>query len=442
MRILDLYIFGPDEAQLQRLLGPISFGDSRWIRLLGPKSVEAPASVQPPENALLCRAMYEYGCLSQELFEGTPSFQFTWTAFRRLKRIDDGFSSRPSALDPKHELLRERVTARADKVVWGGPLREVKASDLEELFVLALGEVDSISQTSTAAIDAGRDSSFQPMSKPIDPDNLADAISSCSTAVSDLCSRLSGLVQSAILGCVPASSFDYRIYLILRDGLDVRERAEVFRAIREMYIAPGSYGRIPGTYLRLRHPTVLTPSMWRASSRWYHALRAVEEFYFFKHHPVVLWGKDMRDDLTEPSGVDVIRSAAIAVADLRNLIWMGIHDGRPQRLVDALLGRIPALWLLLARSTIATSPGEALSGCAIAGLPKISMLEELCARLANVQPEDLPSTADPIWRAAVEASSTWMDEIARMALERLEVRAEDVVTVSTQSGGPRHRRSG
>ena len=60
----------------------------------------------------------------------------------------------------------------------------------------------------------------------------------------DLCSRLSDLVQSAILGCVPATSFDYRIYLILRDGLAIPERVEVFRAIREMYTANDTYRRI------------------------------------------------------------------------------------------------------------------------------------------------------------------------------------------------------
>src|SRR5579871_3143966 len=40
MKILDFYVFGPDEAQLQRRLGPISFGNSRWIRLFGRDSAE------------------------------------------------------------------------------------------------------------------------------------------------------------------------------------------------------------------------------------------------------------------------------------------------------------------------------------------------------------------------------------------------------------------
>jgi hypothetical protein len=226
------------------------------------------------------------------------------------------------------------------------------------------------------------------------------------------------------LGCVPATSFDYRIYLILRDGLGMREQVEVFRAIREMYTAKDSYRRIPNTYLRMRHPTVLTPSMWRASSRWYHALRPVEEFFFFTRHGAILWGNDLREDLTGPSAADVIRSAAIAVSDLRNGIWGAVHDRRARQLADALLGRVPALWLLLAQSTIATSSGEALAGCAAAGFPQISLLDELRERLVGCRPEHLPNTDDPVWKPALEAASRWTDEIAQMALARLESHRE------------------
>jgi hypothetical protein len=425
-RILDFYIFGPKEAQLQRRLGPISFGDSRWIRLLGLKSTPESAqrrTAEPSKNAVLCRAMYEYGSFLQELFQSSPDIHSTWTLYRRMTRIDNEFGSAPRAFDSECERLRERLRRRADRIAMGGRLREMEASDLEELFALALAEIDSISETSVCPADMVRDSNFQPISIAIRPENLTDAMRSCSAAVSNLCSQLSGLVQSAILGCVPATSFDYRIYLILRDELGMQERVEVFRAIREMYTAKDTYRRIPNTYLRLRHPMVLKPSMWRASSRWYHALRPVEEYFFFKHHGVVLWGKDLREELSEPSAVDVIRSAAIAVSDLRNGIWGAVHDRRPRQLTDALLGRIPALWLLLAQSTIATSSGEALAGCAAAGFPQILVLAELQKRLAGVRPEHLPSTDDPMWNPALEAASVWMDEIAEMALVRLESRS-------------------
>jgi hypothetical protein len=429
MRILDFYIFGPTEAQLQRRLGPISFGDSRWIRLLGgSKSTQESAqefAVQPPsKNAVICRTMYEYGCLSHELFEGSPGIHATRTLYRRMTRIEDGFGAGPRAVNAEHEWLRECISRQADRIAQGGPLPELEPSDLEELFALALYEVDSISEASECPGDVASVLSFQSIGESIRPDNQTEAIESCAAAVSELCSQLSGRVQSAILGCVPATSFDYRIYLILRDGLRMQEHVEVFRTIREMYTAKDSYRRIPNTYLRLRHPTVLTSSMWRASPRWYHALRPVEEFFFFMRHGVVLWGNDLREELIQPSTADVIRSAAIAASDLRNGIWGSIHDRRPRQLADALLGRIPALWLLLAQSTIATSSGEALAGCAAARFPQISLLDELRERLVVCRPEHLPNTDDPVWKPALEAASLWTDEIAQMALARLESHRE------------------
>lgn len=433
-RILDFYIFGPAEAKLQRRLGPISFGESRWIRLIGPKAIpDSNERAAPPlENGALCRAMYEYGCLSQELFEGSPKIHFAWTLYRRITRIDDGFGSSRGILDTECALLRDRVTMRADSLMRGGPLREVQPSEMEELFALALSEVNSISETTQRHADAAHDSNFRSIVDAIPPDNLSDAIGSCASAVTGLCERLAGHVQGAILGCVPATTFDYRIYLIVRDGLGRQERAEVFRAIREIYAAKDTYRRIPNTWLRLRHPMVLTPSMWRASSRWYHALRPVEEFFFFKHHGVVLWGKDLRDELDDPAPLDVIRSAAISVSDLRNGIWGAVHSRRPRQLVDALLGRIPALWLLLARSTIATTPPEALAGCAAAGFPLIPALYELRNRLAGLRLESLPGTDDAAWKPALEASSIWIDEIAAMALTRLESDSEAATSATTR----------
>ena len=420
MRILDFYLFGPIEAQLQRRLGPISFGDSRWIRLLGPKSVPA-RRASPPARAQLSRAMYEYGYLSQGLFEGSLTAHFTWSLFRRLRRIDDEFASGPQTLDSELARLRESVVARADRIARGGRLRAAKDADLEDLFALAIAEVNSISEiTPCHARETRGDKSFQATVRATAPENLHDAVASCSAAISDLGSGLGGLIEGAMLGCVPGTAFDYRMYLILREGLKMRELAEVFRAIRELYTVDDSYRRIPSTYLRLRHPMVLTPSMWRASSRWYHALRPVEEFFFLQRHGIVLWGKDLRAELTQPSDLDVIRSGAIAVSDLRSTIWGAIHDRRPRQLADAVLGRVPALWLLFAQSTVATTSAEALAGCAAAGLANVSSLDNLRQRLSAMRPENLPNPDDPIWKPALEVASRWMDEIAQMALARLE----------------------
>jgi hypothetical protein len=425
-RILDFYIFGPQEAQLQRRLGPMSFGTSRWIKLLGSKSASDSAAhfAQPAENAVLCRTMYEYGYLLQELFERTMSPHFTWTVFRRFQRIDDGFGARTRTLEPEYRDLRERMTARAASLVAGGRVRELEASDLEELFAVALAEADSIAQP-FAARDDSAGSVFRSIENPIAPENLPDAIASCAGPVKALCAQLEGRVQSAVLGCVPGASFDYRWYLILRDDLSRPDRVEVFRAIRAAFTAKGSFRRIPNTYLRLRYPMVLTRAMWRASSHWYHALRPVEESFFFQRHGAVLWGDDVRGDLAEPAALDVIRSAAIATADLRNIIWGAAHDDRPRRLADLLLGRVPALWLLLKTSSIATSSVEAVMGCAAAGFPDASVLEELHARLAGLPAAKLPSVKDPMWKPALDASSKWVDDIAEMALARLDAHSED-----------------
>jgi hypothetical protein len=438
MRILDFYIFGPQEAQLQRRLGPMSFGTSRWIKLLGPKSVPdaATQSVRPAENAVLCRTMYEYGYLSQELFERTPDLHLTWTVFRRFKRIEDGFGAQTRTLEPEYRDLRERMMARAESLVAGGRVRELESSDLEELFALALAEVDSIADDFASRGNAATGAIFHSTEKPIAPENLPDAIGSCAAPVKALCAQLNGRVQSAILGCVPAASFDYRWYLILRDGLSIRDRIEVFRAIRVALAASGPPRGIPNTYLRLRYPMVLTHAMWRASAHWYHALRPVEEGFFFQRHGAVLWGDDLRSELAAPAALEVIRSAAIATADLRNIIWGAAHDDRPRRLADTLLGRVPALWLLLKTSAVATSSAEAVRGCAAAGFPDASALEELRARLAGLPAAKLPSVRDPIWKPVLDASSKWVDDIAEMALARLDTYSENCApSASSVRGG-------
>src|ERR1700722_4920628 len=436
MRILDFYIFGPLEAQLQRRLGLISFGDSHWVPLLGrkhPRESTPEQGVLPFRNTVLCRAIYEYGSLTQDLLQSTFDLHSTWTLYRRMTRIDDASDasiSPPRTMNSESGRLRIRLRSRADRIAHGGPIDEVADADLEDLFALSLDELDGIATTSLSEREGFGDSDFHLVDESIRPATLTEATASCSFAVAELCSQLVDFVQGAILGGVPATSFDYRIYLILRDGLGVRERSEVFRAVRKTYTAQDTYRRVPNIYLRLRHPTILTPSMWRATSQWYHALRPVEEFFFLQRHGVVLWGKDLRDQLTSPASEDLVRSAAIAVADLRNGIWAATYDRRPRQLFDALLGRIPALWLLLARSTIATSADEALVGCRAAGFPEISLLTDLRARVSGLSAERLPATNDAIWKPALERSSIWMDEIAELALSRLEFRSGDTSQTS------------
>jgi len=88
-------------------------------------------------------------------------------------------------------------------------------------------------------------------------------------------------------------------------------------------------------------------------------------------------------------------------------------------MVDILTGRIPALWLLLARSMIATSSEEALAGCAAFGFPEVEIIQELRTHTVGKSPKNLPQATDPIWKPALEASSTWIDDIAALALAQI-----------------------
>ncbi len=437
MKILDFHLVGPAEMELQRRLGAISFGDSRWIRLFGHQS--APAT--PAElTAAPCRAMYEYGYICQELFERRFDLHSTRSLYRRMTRVDHEFRSLRGSLDEPGADLRRQVMSVAESVTAKGRLRIARPDELESVFALAICELDSIARCSAAT--RGLDSDFLPVAESLAPANLSRAVASCSVAINELCRENSKLLLSAIIGGVPGTGFDYRIYLIVRGGLGVNELLEVHRAIRSTYTAANSSSRIPTTYLRLRHPTVLTPQMWRASSRWYHALRPVEEYYLLRRHGVVLWGEDLRGELRPPTNSDVVFSAAIAATDLRHIIWESIHDRRPKQLADALVGRIPALWLLLSESRIATSSGEALAGCAASGFFKIEILQKLRDRIENESPEKLPQTDDPIWKQALQSTSVWLDQIVAMAAARLERPSNMMATESTGVSSDSRRLSG
>ena len=418
-RILDFYVFGPDEWELQRRLGPMSFGRARMIRLLGPRRSAESNAYLPAPNALLCRAMYEYANLLELLCQETVTIPYTWALLRRFNRIDSGFAAKPLKLGIEDLRVREDFAARSARILAGAPIDQMQDCDIEQLFCIALAEIDALCNDAIDSAPTPSDSTFLPSAIEIPPDNLSDAIDSCSSGVASLCSQLGEYVQGGILGSMPAATFDYRLYFILRQDLSLSERAALFRTIRAEYRSENSYGRISSDYLRLRYPIILSPAMWRASNHWYHALRAVEEFYFLTRHGVVLWGRDLRAELTEPSAIDLIRSAGIAAADLRSLIWEAFHHHNARRMVDILTGRLPALWLLLARSTIATSSEEALAGGAACGFPDVDILQELRAQTKGRGPRNLPELTDPIWKPALEASSKWLDEIAALALGRL-----------------------
>ncbi len=420
MKILDFHLVGPVEMELQQYLGPISFGASRWIRLFGRHSVP-PAPPRP--NFSLCTAMYEYGYICQELIERTFDLHSTRSLYRRMTRVDDHFRASSGSLDEPGESLRREVMSVAQSVTVKGHLRVAGPEELESVFALAVRELDSMAQcltTQRSRVSRAADGDFRPVGHWFAPTTIGEAVASCSAAINDLCRENSKLLQSAILGGVPGTAFDYRIYLVLRDGLSDEQLREIYRAIRSIYTDVNTFKRISSKYLRLRHPTVLTPQMWRTSSRWYHALRPVEEYYLLRRHGVILWGEDLRAELKPPTDSDLVYSAAIGATDLRHIIWEAVHDRRPKQVADALIGRIPALWLLLAESRIATSADEALAACAESGFFKVEILQQLHDRIAHQPSENLPQTDDSIWQPALQTSSVWLDQIVEMAAARIE----------------------
>jgi hypothetical protein len=421
MRILDFHLVGPAEMYLQRRLGMTSFGDSRWIRLLGAKSRPAVSPLRVP-NASLCRAMYEYGYVCQELFQRSFDLHSTRSLYRRLTRIDDEFRAMERSLDEASSELRRRVMSVAHSITTQGRLRIAQPHEIESAFAMATWELDSIARSSAAPSEAA--SHFVPVEQTFPLENRAEAVASCCVAIKDLCNQNSNTLRSAVMGGLPGTGFDYRLYLIARDDRSADELGGLIRSVRSIYMNANSSERIPSRYLRLRHPTVLTPAMWRASSRWYHALRPVEEYYLLQRQGVVLWGEDMRAELEPPTTSAVVYSAAIAATDLRHIIWESVHDRRPKQLADALIGRIPALWLLLAKSRIAVTSREALCACAASGFFNVEILQELRERLAGTSPGNLPQTDDPIWKPALESASVWLEEIVEIAAARIERPAE------------------
>jgi hypothetical protein len=146
---------------------------------------------------------------------------------------------------------------------------------------------------------------------------------------------------------------------------------------------------------------------------WYNSLRPVEEYYFLMRHGVVLWGEDLRGDLTEPSRADITQSAALAVIDLRNRIWAALRLRQSRRLADLVVGRLPTLWLLLAKSTVATSVGEAVSGCCESSFPHATILQKLYRRLGCNQ-QDLPAVTDETWKPVLQSLTDWLDELVEL----------------------------
>jgi len=423
LRIFDLYLFPAAEHELQRMVVQQSIRRDRpWIRLRGervPPTMPVPAPVSSLQ-ARLGRAIYDYGETCQELFEGPIDLHQTRLLYGQVARIDQEATAgcAEAALADLSATLVEQVRAHADGPARRGRVRTTTFDDLARAHALALAQTTALASTVLARVSGARPRSIMVVPPGPPPDNIELAADGCRDAVRELCERAAGAIRNVVLGGVPGSRYEYRLYAILRERLEIAEHVALCRAVRELFIT--SNPRIPYGFFRLRYPVLLTPSMWEASGQWHHALRPVEEHFFLERHGVLLYGDD--DPPPRPVPPDdetIVRSAAIGVADLRNRIWGALYHRRSAHLADLLSGRVPALWLVLARGRVATSPGEMVAACVDAGMSNAEVLVELHEHLAGRSSGDLPTVDDSRWRPALNALPAWMDELVGAAVSAL-----------------------
>jgi len=413
-RIIDLYLLSDSEAELKRRFDPLSLG-SRRLRIMGPR---ANSQVERPRwpGEQLARAMYKFMTMSEELFHGSLDFQSMRVICSGLLKIDKEIQDHHELLCQIDSGVREPIISMASRLAAGRPVHDGQAADALRVLALAQDEVTALALSTTFGQPNFHqlDSELSLVEESVKPETIDDAVNTCKAAIAELCSTLAGAVRSAIIGGDPGCCYGYRIYFILNDGLGVERRVEAFTASRAFFLAPSAWRSL--RYLRLPYPVVLTLPMWRAAHRWYHLERAVEEFYFLKRHGIVLWGDDLRDQLCPPKTIDMMRSAAIATSDLRTILWQSIHRGSKSTLADTLVGRIPALWLLLTHSRVACSASEAMNDCLANGMPHAEVLEKLHHKLRALPPEQLPKTDDTVWKPAIEVVGGLIDNLAEMAL--------------------------
>jgi hypothetical protein len=413
LRIFDLHLGTPAELELHRQLASQWYdrGD-RWSRLHG---AGKPAADAPgPRNVYLGRIMHDYGYICRDLFERTLDLGAVRLIYKKVMQIHQDTEGQLTARSAT-AALSSPILETAAAAALEGRVRPAGFDDLARAQAFALNEITSLCRES-------RDETYPEEGEPalvdetLAPETLEVAVDSCRPAIAAFCASLGGSVRSAILSAVPGCSYEYRIYLIIPDELDGAGQLDLCRGIRELFTSRIAYQRIPSSYFRLRYPTLLTHSAWRARSRWYDSLRPVEECYYIERHGVVLWGEDLRHDGPRPVRQAVLRSAAVAVADLRNRLWSALYLDQPVRLADLIAGRIPVLWLALENLRIATSAAEALSACGSNGFPHWDKLDALRRRIAGLAPWDLPPVRDPSWQPCVESLSDWLDGLNAMAL--------------------------
>jgi hypothetical protein len=413
-RIFDFYLFPAGEYELHgRLRPPATRSDRRWIRLIGRHPLpEAPS--REPQEACLGRALCECSWIGLYLFETELDLHRTRILYSRVLRVDAELRGRRGDRGQVRPDLIRAVLDTAEQQALRGRVRRTSFDALARAHALALAETTELARSLVEQEEVAHSSDVALTVPAVTPDTLDAAVRACRQPIVDLCESAAGVIRGAILGATPGSRYEYRIYLLVRDDLDVEQHVALCRSLRELFVLDNS--TISAAFFRLRHPVVLTRTLWGVLGRCYNPLRSVEEHYFLTRHGVVLWGEDARGELQAPGRAAVLRSAAISVADLRNRIWGSLHDRQAAQLADLIAGRIPTLWLLLSRGCVATSPAEAVAACREHGFPHAAALVDLHQRLAGRHPRELAAVDHVTWRPALDALADWLDDLVGRAL--------------------------
>ncbi|HYA35924.1 MAG TPA: hypothetical protein VEF03_09895 [Candidatus Binataceae bacterium] len=415
LRVVDLHLFPSCELKLQRRLQSQSFNeDPRWYCLFGTPTAIATNSVAPSDE-FLGRAAYDYAFICKELFQGTLDLHATRLLYTKAGRIHRTLGTiLPWSPDLSSDFREVLQAARESE---RGRPRKASFPELARAHALALKELSMACECALRKPDGSR--AMAMTRECIAPETMDAAVASCRETIGRLCNDLQGTLRSAMLSAVPGCAFEYRVNLVLDDQAKPEEVIAVSKAVRALYSSPTVHQQIPREYFREFFPLVLTKSAYAASARCFHALRPAEESAFLRRHGVVLWGENLRDCAILADADETRRSAAVASADLRNRIWAALHLNQPHRLLDLLMGRIAALWLVLARSEVATSPGEAVMGCVRAEMPNAEILENLYRCTAGRRRSELPGVHDNLWKPALDALTHWLDDITGMALHAI-----------------------
>lgn len=406
-RIIDLHLFSEQEFNLKSLVES-SASRARRIRIFGS---QAGFLRESNSTERLKGLLYEYFQICERVFARRHTPHEIRIVGRTVLKIHEELVLLESNVDCDEHATPLDVLSRSAQLARGIGIHRATFTELAHMLQLANTELSAISNKSLANRDStqGKLHLTNAFARPITMDEF---VSQCRLELGRLFCEFQDVIASALAGGTPGCDFDYRIYIVLHDGASRARVTSFSEALRQVFT---STSLLSSKLWRIRCPIVLTFSVWKKSSKWYHALRPLEETYFIQRHGEVLTGQDLRQPSGEPCAGDLFLSAAQSVCDLRNIMWESIRHHQTSRLADLLLGRIPVLWLILSKGIVATTRGEALSECAKLDFPNFARLEELNRCLCGLPPDDLPAASSSIWEPSLVESCELISSMVETA---------------------------